>query len=138
MTNLQIEKLLQAIELQNANLSEEMKELKYDKMMTSPFTFFRANNHLFWEKYAKDERLKKFSDNNQTWIQGDLHVYNFGIFHNQKNDIIYNINDFDETIIADYQYDLWRFAASVLLACESETERSDKTQKKIILAFSEY
>ena len=124
------EKRLQSIELQNAHI--------YEKMMASPFTFFRANNQLFWEKYANDERLKKFSNNNKTWIQGDLHVYNFGIFHNQQNKTIYNINDFDETIIADYQYDLWRFAASVLLACKSETELSNKKQKKIVSAFSKY
>lgn len=131
-----IEQLFDAIEQNNSHISPQMKQMKYDKMSASPFTFFRATNHLFWQKYTNDERLKQFSNNNQTWIQGDMHVYNFGMFHNHDGDIVYDLNDFDETIIADYQYDLWRFATSVLLACRSETEFSEKKEKDIIEKFA--
>ncbi|MGD1904070.1 MAG: DUF2252 domain-containing protein [Geitlerinemataceae cyanobacterium] len=96
------------------NISPADRQRKYAKMAVSEFCFFRGTNFLFWEDLGRDRRIEVFgSDRTRTWIQGDLHSENFGAYDNAAGKIAYSINDFDETIVADYQYDLWRMATSI-------------------------
>lgn len=131
------------IEIWNANLSPSDKKSKYCKMSNSPFSFYRGTNHLFWKKYANDERVKKYGNSKtKVWIQGDLHAYNFGAFDNDKNKIVYALNDFDESTIADYQYDVWRMAISLVLIMDENIAAgtlslSNSEKKDIVDAFSE-
>lgn len=105
----------------NEHLSAKYREEKYKKMAQSAYYFFRGTNFLFWKYFANDMRLNHFgSDKTKTWIQADLHAYNYGIYDNDNGDLIYGLNDFDESCVADYQFDLWRMAASmVLIALEN-------------------
>ena len=50
------------------------------------------------------------------WISGDLHCDNFGCFTDPAGRLVYDLNDFDEAVIADFQFDLWRLAVSLVLA----------------------
>jgi len=105
----------------NEHLSTKLKEEKYKKMAQSAYYFFRGTNFLFWKCFANDKRLNQFgSVKTTTWIQADLHAYNYGIYDNDNGDLVYGLNDFDESCIADYQFDLWRMSASmVLIALEN-------------------
>ena len=141
--------VVQTIEQQNQDLCQnsdsndcELLQYKYCKMGDSAFPFYRATNYLFWNDFSKDERLQQFGNKKtKTWILGDLHVDNFGTFDNSEGDIVFNMNDFDESVIADYQYDVWRMAASMILVARNsglETFSKDtEKQEKIIDAFSE-
>jgi uncharacterized protein (DUF2252 family) len=102
----------------NAHLDDVSRQSKYCRMSESPFVFFRGTNHLFWRLLADDPRLSEFGGEpaTQTWIQGDLHVENFGAFDDDAGDVVYDLNDFDEAVVADYQYDVWRVATSIDLA----------------------
>ena len=88
---------------------------KVVKLTASPFSFFRSTFHLF----AADVRKGPF----RAWpvaessgrIVGDLHTENFGTFRAVTGDIVYDINDFDETTAGPYEYDLRRLATSLLL-----------------------
>ncbi|OZH52984.1 hypothetical protein AFK68_20770 [Hydrocoleum sp. CS-953] len=140
------QKVLESIELDTdlilsgANLQqrEELKSEKYARMSQSPFTFYRATNSLFWQDFINDSRLGKFSNGNtKTWILGDCHVDNFGAFNNNKGEIIFDLNDFDESIVADYQYDLWRLATSIILVAEENYVISKSEQEEIIDSLSE-
>ena len=106
-----------AIAEQNAALSVADRERKYAAMAESPYRFFRGTSHLFWADLYKDWRFTFFGGTaaSQTWIQGDAHVYNFGAFANHEGEVIYGLDDFDDAIVSDYQYDLWRLAISVVL-----------------------
>ena len=111
-----MKKIIEEIDNWNKELSKENKKKKYEKMSSSDYIFFRGTNHLFWNYAAKSKVLNTNSDfDTTTWIQGDLHAYNYGIYDNDKNQLVYDINDFDESCISDYQYDLWRMAASIIL-----------------------
>jgi uncharacterized protein (DUF2252 family) len=100
----------------NASLSSSLRAEKYDKMSESAFSFYRGTNHLFWADLADDERVTDFgSDETVTWIQGDAHANNFGAFHDDEGRIVYDLNDFDEAVVADFQLDVWRLATSVVL-----------------------
>jgi predicted RNA-binding protein with RPS1 domain len=117
-----IEEALAQINEWNKGLEPLLRNGKYKKMARSPYYFFRGTNHLYWRYFAEDKRLKKFSAKNaQTWIQADLHAYNYGIYGADEGELVYGLNDFDEACIANYQFDLWRMAASmVLIARENE------------------
>lgn len=101
----------------NLDLSPEDRAAKYQKMAENPFVFYRGSNQLFWMDFAGTADLATFGGHKlRTWIQGDMHVENIGAFGNDKGKVVFDINDFDEAIIADYQYDIWRMATSIVLA----------------------
>ena len=100
----------------NEPLSADELHEKYCKMGESPFVFYRGTAPLFWSDFADDWHALRFGGRRtRTWLQGDAHAENMGAFNNQTGRLVYGLNDFDESIIADYQYDLWRFAASLVL-----------------------
>ena len=131
--------VMSAIEKWNTDISQADKELKFKKMAISPFIFYRATNHLFWRDFADDERLAQFSSSKTaTWLQGDLHVENMGVFDSDEEDVIFDVNDFDESLIADYQYDLWRLAISVVLVAREHGCDDDKTAQFINILTESY
>ena len=89
---------------------------KLDAIDSSPFKFFRGTNNLYWEDVGRREALSQFGGPaTYVWLQGDMHTENFGTFGDGQGGVIYDLNDFDEAVIGDYQLDLWRLAASVAL-----------------------
>ncbi|MGK7922242.1 MAG: DUF2252 domain-containing protein [Trichodesmium sp.] len=122
----------------NPQKRQQLKAEKYARMSESPFTFYRATNFLFWRDFANDSRLAKFGNyKTKTWILGDCHVDNFGTFNNDRGEIIFDLNDFDESVIADYQYDLWRLATSIILVANINSNLSQSEQEEIIDNFTE-
>ncbi len=129
---------IQAIEAWNADLSSEDRAAKYCKMSAAPLAFYRGSNHLFWADLAHDARLAQFgNEKTRTWIQGDLHLYNYGAFDDDSARIVYGLNDFDESLIADYQYDIWRMAVSLVLAARETAILTASEQAQLIDTFSE-
>ncbi|HAC66137.1 MAG TPA: DUF2252 domain-containing protein, partial [Cyanothece sp. UBA12306] len=132
---LETEKLLQPIPKQQQNC---LKKQKYCKMGNSIFPFYRATNYLFWSDFFQDSRLNKFGNaKTKTWLSGDLHVDNFGTFDNDEGEVIFDLNDFDESVIADYQYDLWRLATSIILASNENNLLDQSQQAEVIDNLSE-
>ncbi|GHD45893.1 Uncharacterized conserved protein, DUF2252 family [Marinobacter persicus] len=109
--------IIRAIEHNDRDLSTADRQQKYDIMAESPYDFFRGTSHLFWRDMFHDWRFSLFGGvpGSQTWIQGDAHLYNFGAFANRDGDVIYGLDDFDDAVVSDYQYDLWRLAVSLVL-----------------------
>lgn len=103
----------------NGGLSPRDRREKYLRMSESPFAFYRGTAHLFYRDLAA-RNLPMISDfftpQTQTWIMGDLHINNFGAFRDAAGDVVYDINDFDEAWVANFLYDLWRGAASLVIS----------------------
>jgi uncharacterized protein (DUF2252 family) len=131
--------VVQALNEWNDELSPEDRRAKYLRMAASPFVFYRGSNHLFWADFAADERLGRFgnAEDTRTWLQGDLHAYNFGSFDDAKGELVYQVNDFDEAIVADYQLDLWRMAVSLVLIARANGDLASNHQMEVIDAFSQ-
>lgn len=122
----------------NKHIGKKNRRLKFCKMASAPLVFFRGTNHLFWADFANHKDLQKFgNEKTKTWIQGDLHAYNFGSFGNSQGKIVYDFNDFDETIFADYQFDLWRMAISIVLVAYQNKDLSLTQQEKVIDTYSQ-
>jgi len=97
-------------------------QMKYSAMAANPFSFFRGTCHLFYEDLPQ---TGIFQSAPPVWICGDLHLQNFGSFKGndnlglQKTDrklVYFDINDFDESVLAPCSWDLVRFIVSLLVA----------------------
>lgn len=90
---------------------ENLVPIRYGRMATSPFAFFRGAAILM----ASD-----LADTPETGYAvqscGDSHLSNFGAFATPERNIIFDINDFDETFPAPWEWDLKRLAASIVIA----------------------
>ncbi|MFB6455192.1 DUF2252 domain-containing protein [Chitinophaga sp. Hz27] len=93
----------------------EMLQLKYAAMRENPFRFFRGSCHLFYEDIPADSVLLKSP---MAWICGDLHLENFGSYKADNHIPYFDINDFDESILAPCLVDPARLLCSVLVASD--------------------
>ncbi|MBU42191.1 MAG: hypothetical protein CMN76_03145 [Spirochaetaceae bacterium] len=127
------QEVVESILFNDRELNTQQRAAKYAKMSASPYRFFRGSNNLFWYDFFRDWQFALFGGipETQTWIQGDAHVYNFGVFGNSRG-IIYGMDDFDDSIVADYQYDLWRLAVSMVLDCRENGYFSEKKIRKFL------
>ena len=97
----------------NAGISPELHALKQKALLESPFRFYRGTCHLFAEDFVK---LYKFKPRVKSWICGDLHFENFGSFKGENGLVYFDLNDFDEAILAGPEPEITRFITSVIIA----------------------
>jgi uncharacterized protein (DUF2252 family) len=88
--------------------------LKYERMRRNVFAFYRGTDHLFALGWS--EGLRPSDPGPRILICGDLHLENFGAYRSTDGVFLYDINDFDEAIVAPCGFDLTRCVASILLA----------------------
>ncbi|MFY0600887.1 MAG: DUF2252 family protein [Cyclobacteriaceae bacterium] len=132
------EKIRHELNLNNSDIEENFKIEKFKKMAESPYAFYRGSNHLYWEDFYNDWRINFFGGTSSTltWINGDAHIYNYGAYSNHYGEAIYCMDDFDDAIVADYQFDLWRMAISLLLDCRDNGVFDDLSQRKALNTFA--
>ena len=85
--------------------------IRFGRMMRSPFAFYRGSAAVM----AADLAAMKSPDI-RVQACGDAHLSNFGGFATPERRIIFDINDFDETLSAPWEWDLKRLVASIVLA----------------------
>lgn len=89
----------------------ELVPIRYARMMVSPFTFYRGAALLM----ASDLATMPHSGIT-TQICGDAHLANFGVFGTPERKLIFNINDFDETLPGPWEWDVKRLVVSFEVA----------------------
>ncbi len=97
----------------NAGLLPDKVQLKYKLMSENAFRFFRGTCHLFYEDL---NRSKNFPVSPATWICGDLHLENFGSFKGNNRMVYFDLNDFDEAILAPVCWEISRVLTSIFVA----------------------
>lgn len=101
----------------NAGRDPERLALKYRAMRKDAFAFMRGSCHLFYGDWqAADKHL---SDAPLAWICGDLHLENFGCYKGDNRLVYFDLNDFDEAILAPATWELGRWLTSILVAADS-------------------
>lgn len=100
------------IEKFNNGRNPELLKLKYKKLATDPFYFFRGTCHLFYEDLSQNSGMNLAP---LTWICGDLHLENFGSYKGDNRLVYFDINDFDEAVIAPCTWELVRFITSIIV-----------------------
>lgn len=104
-----------AIRKFNADRDPELVRLKLKRLDESVFCFFRGTDELFGKAWAE---LKPRDPGPAILCSGDLHVENFGACQSDDGDFRFEINDFDEAVVAPCSFDLVRCTTSILLAGE--------------------
>jgi uncharacterized protein (DUF2252 family) len=94
-------------------LLPEMIQLKYEAMAENAFRFYRGACHLFYEDMAAQG--PKISSP-ATWICGDLHIENFGSYKGDNKLVYFDLNDFDEGLLAPAHFELARMVCSIFIA----------------------
>jgi uncharacterized protein (DUF2252 family) len=89
----------------------ELAPLRYGRMLISPFTFYRGTAGVMAFDLARTPNCKV-----QVQSCGDAHLMNFGAFATPERNIVFDLNDFDETLPAPWEWDLKRLAVSFVLA----------------------
>lgn len=100
----------------NESLLPEMVQHKYRFMTENIYRFYRGTNHVF---YNDLRRSKDIPASPVTWICGDLHMENFGSFKSDNRLVYFDLNDFDEAILAPCIYEVARLVTSIFIAFES-------------------
>jgi len=89
----------------------ELVPIRYGRMLVSPFTFYRGAALVMASDLATTP-----TSGLTTQICGDAHLSNFGLFASPERSIMFDVNDFDETLPGPWEWDLKRLAASVVIA----------------------
>jgi uncharacterized protein (DUF2252 family) len=89
----------------------ELLPIRYGRMRQSPFAFFRGAAALMAWDLAPTPVTKI-----RVQTCGDCHLLNFGGYGSPERRLVFDINDFDETLPAPWEWDVKRLAASVVLA----------------------
>ncbi|CAI5517769.1 unnamed protein product, partial [Closterium sp. Naga37s-1] len=108
--------VIASVEEWNKGLPASALSHKYALIGRSPVSFFQGTNHLFWADLSGDERLTRFGNSRTvTWIVGDCSTSSFTASGSDSEGPMYGLSLTDESVIADYQYDVWRLATSIVL-----------------------
>ena len=96
---------------QNATRVPQLVPLRWRRMLESPFAFMRGSALVMATDLAS-------TPNSGIRVQacGDCHLMNFGVYATPERNLIFDINDFDETLPAPWEWDVKRLAASLELA----------------------
>ena len=102
------------LEEQNATREPDLVPVRHGRMMVSPFTFYRGAAKIMAAD-LKDTPTAGLS----VQLCGDAHLSNFGVFASPERTLLFDLNDFDETLPGPFEYDVKRMAASFTIAARN-------------------
>jgi len=105
-------------------------------MRKSIYNFYRGTCHLFYEDLSKHKKIP-FSP--IVWVCGDLHMENFGSFRGDNRLVYFDLNDFDEAVLAPASWEIARFLTSLFVAFQAmdvEPEKAEKMAKLFLKSYS--
>ncbi len=85
--------------------------IRYGRMLATPFTFLRGSAGVMAADLAAGPRTDL-----HVQLCGDAHLSNFGVFSSPERRLVFDVNDFDETLPGPFEWDVKRLAASVVVA----------------------
>jgi uncharacterized protein (DUF2252 family) len=89
----------------------ELVPIRYGRMLTNPFAFLRGSAAVMSHDLAPTP-----TSGIRVQACGDCHLANFGLFATPERNLVFDINDFDETLPAPWEWDIKRLAASFVVA----------------------
>ena len=99
------------LEEQNRTREPDLVPVRHGRMMVSPFTFYRGAAKIMATD-LKDTPVAGL----EAQLCGDAHLSNFGAFASPERILLFDLNDFDETVPGPFEYDVKRMAASFTIA----------------------
>jgi uncharacterized protein (DUF2252 family) len=102
---------VEVLRAQDRSREPDLVPIRHGRMMASPFTFYRGAAAVM----AADLKDTPVAGLN-VQLCGDAHLLNFGVFASPERLLLFDVNDFDETLPGPFEYDLKRLAASLMIA----------------------
>jgi uncharacterized protein (DUF2252 family) len=102
------------LEEQDATREPDLVPVRHGRMLVSPFTFYRGA-----AKIMAADLNGTPSAGLQVQLCGDAHLSNFGAFASPERRLLFDLNDFDETLPGPFEYDVKRMAASFTIAARN-------------------
>ena len=96
---------------QEADRLQQLVPLRHERMAESPFAYYRGTPAVLAFDLASTPRSDIFVQ-----ASGDAHISNFGLFASPERTLVFDTNDFDETLPGPWEWDVKRMAASVVIA----------------------
>lgn len=112
---------------------EHLVPFRYDRMSQSPFAFFRGAAAVM-----AHDLLQQPTSGQLVQACGDAHLANFGVFATPERKLVFDVNDFDETLQAPWEWDIKRLAASFVIAGRDLAFKRKQCQKAARAAAHSY
>jgi uncharacterized protein (DUF2252 family) len=118
------------LEHQAASRVGQLVPLRYGRMLASPFAFYRGAAAVMAADLAPTPR-----SGFEAQLCGDAHLSNFGAFASPERELVFDVNDFDETLPGPWEWDVKRLAASLSVAGR-ERGLDDGERRRIVRAMA--
>jgi uncharacterized protein (DUF2252 family) len=121
------------LEQQAATRVPELVPVRYARMLNSPFAFFRGGALIMVSDLAG-------TPTSGIGVQtcGDAHLSNFGVFASPERHLVFDLNDFDETLPGPWEWDVKRLAASLQIASQGNACTDADARRIVLGAVAEY
>ena len=121
------------LEQQAATRVPELVPVRHARMLTSPFAFFRGGALIMASDLAGTP-----TSGIGVQICGDAHLSNFGVFASPERHLVFDLNDFDETLPGPWEWDVKRLAASLQIASRENGCTDADARRTVLTAVAEY
>ena len=121
------------LEESNRTRVPELVPIRYGRMSISPFTFLRGSAIVMASDLAKTP-----ISGIKVQICGDAHVSNFGVFATPERNLVFDVNDFDETLPGPWEWDVKRLAASIMVAGRQNGYTAQENRQAVVGSIQEY
>jgi uncharacterized protein (DUF2252 family) len=105
------ERAVELLEQQNSSRLQWLVPTRRTRMIASPFAFFRGG-----ARVMADDLASTPASGLDVQVCGDAHLANFGVYASPERRLVFDVNDFDETFIGPWEWDVKRLVASVTIA----------------------
>jgi uncharacterized protein (DUF2252 family) len=99
------------LEEQDTTREPDLVPVRHGRMMVSPFTFYRGGAKIMAADLSTLPRAGL-----DVQLCGDAHLSNFGVYASPERTLLFDLNDFDETLPGPFEYDVARLSASFVVA----------------------
>jgi uncharacterized protein (DUF2252 family) len=121
------------LEEQNATREPDLVPVRHGRMMMSPFTFYRGAAKIMAADLKETPRAGL-----PVQLCGDAHLSNFGAFASPERELLFDLNDFDETLPGPFEYDVKRMSASFTIASRNNGFSKAETRDVTLASVSAY
>ena len=111
----------------------ELVPIRYGRMLVSPFTFYRGAALIMAADLAATPRSGLNAQ-----LCGDAHLSNFGVFASPERQLMFDINDFDETLPGPWEWDVKRLMASFEIAGRNLRFPAEERRRIVLAGVAEY
>ncbi len=121
------------LEEQSKTREPDLVPVRYGRMMVSPMTFYRGTAKIM----SADLNGTPVAGLNAQ-LCGDAHLSNFGVFASPERRLVFDLNDFDETLPGPFEYDVKRMAASFTIAARNNGFSKSDTRESTLASITAY